>query len=66
MSADDDDDEDETEAEDEVDLAALPKLFQPDDTYGSLAWRNEDWELRTEEQRTEQVQTHAQIIAAST
>lgn len=48
-------DDDEEEEEVEPDLAALTRLYQTSDTFGTLAWKNIDSELRSEEQSVEQV-----------
>ena len=47
--------ENEEEEEDEPDLAALPRLYQEGDSFGILAWRNEDESLRSLDQKKQQV-----------
>jgi len=41
--------------EEEPDLALLTKFYQDDDTFGVMAWRNEDGSLRTAQQKHDQV-----------
>lgn len=40
--------------EEELDLAALTKLYQPDDRFGIMAWHNFDTVLRTNPQQHEE------------
>ena len=49
----DDDEGDEVDGEEEeVDLAALTKLYQPDDRFGIMAWHNFDAVLLTNPSNT--------------
>jgi hypothetical protein len=48
------DDEDDAAQDEEVDLAAITRLYQKQDKYGIMAWHNVDSELRVVEQFSEQ------------
>ena len=55
-------DEESESSEEEPDMSVLTKLYQPGDTFGIMAWRNEDGSLRTPQQKHDQVRATAAAL----